>query len=213
MSTTTARTISARIVNSTTARRVTAAAIACAAGTGVALGQASDASAAQESTYDIPSVQPARIGQNGWHSDTGQYPKQPAMMGAMECDPGNPDGMTPVAARSWAYYDDTVTDNDDSADVSVTGWTSGAAALKAVTNDGTHCTLLAGWRPVGGGEYTRLFTDGAHAYAVVVQVGNLLVSVRTELPHAGLAAAKKQAVANAAKVAGKVLVNYPAAAG
>lgn len=196
-----------------TFRRVAVTTIVAAATvTGAVTAPAAMAASGSGSAYKIPSVQPKSIGGERVQYDSGQYAKMPAMSGAMVCDPGNPKGIRPVAGRDWSYYDpnNDVAGND--AELTITGWRSGAAAMKALSHDGTQCVLQDGWRQVGAGSSIyKLFTNGS-AYDAVVRVGNLLVSVNAEMPNSTPAAAKGTAQRAALRTAVNLAFHYPAGA-
>lgn len=163
-----------------------------------------------ENAYTIPNYASATVAGMPQHYDSGQYANMPAVTGAMACDPGNPDGISPVAGRQWAYYSGDGSLGSRNANVTVTGWTSGAKALNAITTDGTQCTLQEGWRQVDSTRFSRTLTNGTE-YAVVTRVNNVLVAVVAG-DQGSPAANKRVALGEAAKVTGRVVLNYPPAA-
>ncbi|MBB2892374.1 hypothetical protein [Flexivirga oryzae] len=186
-------------------------AVAAVTVTGVMTGASAHAETTARAPYKIPSVQPKTIGGEKVQYDGGQYADMPAMQGAMSCDPGNPKGIRPVAGRDWMYYDPANDFSGKSADLVITGWESGAAAMKAISNDGTQCVLLDGWRQVAATPGYKLFTNGV-AYDAVIRVGNLLVSVEAEAPSGTPAQAKQIAMSGASRAAVDLAFDYPAGA-
>lgn len=187
-----------------------AAAVATAAVLAGGVAATSASASDTENAYRIPNYASTTVAGMPQQDDSGQYAKMPAVTGAMACDPGNPDGISPVAGRQWTYYSGDGSLGSPNAITTVTGWTSGAKALNAISRDGTQCTLLDGWRQVDSTRFSKTLSNGDE-YAVVARVGNVLVAV-----HAGNqgspAANKRVATAEAAKVAGRVVLNYPPAA-
>lgn len=163
-----------------------------------------------ENAYTIPNYASATVAGMSQSYDGGQYAKTPAVSGAMACDPGNPGGISPVAGRQWSYYSGDGSIGSPNANVTVTGWKSGAKALNAITTDGTQCTLQDGWRQVDSTRFSRTLSNGEE-YAVVTRVNNVLVAVVTG-NQGSPAANKRVALGEAAKVTGRVVLNYPPAA-
>lgn len=191
-------------------RRTTAtAAVVAATAAGVLGGSSAHATTGPDVAYDIPSVQPRTIGGERVQYDGGQSAMMPAMQGAMGCDPGNPSGIQPVAGRDWMYYDAQNDSTNNNADLAITGWKSGAAAMKAISNDSTQCVLQDGWRQVAATPGYKLFTNGT-AYDAVVRVGNLLVSVEAEAPGGSPSEAKHMAQSGALRTAVQLALHYPA---
>jgi len=192
-------------------RAIITTAVAAVTVTGALTGASAHAATTPRAPYKIPSVQPKTIGGESVQYDGGQYANMPAMEGAMMCDPGNPKGIRPVAGRDWMYYDPADDVAGKSADLAITGWRSGAAAMKAISNGGTQCVLLDGWRQVTASPGYKLFTNGT-AYDAVVRVGNLLVSVEAEAPSGTPAQAKRMAMSGAVRAAVNLAFDYPAGA-
>ncbi|AKU18086.1 hypothetical protein [Luteipulveratus mongoliensis] len=185
-------------------------------GGGVAAAQTShaDTSHAQAATpaYNVPNVAPTKIAGQPIQWDSGQYDLMPAMS-AMTCDPGNPGGLSPVAGRMWDYYDGSNDLDQNTAEVHVTGWKDGRAALKALSNNGTDCVLNDDWREVNTGKADhKLFTNG-HDYEAVVRVRNMLVATEVSLPNGTAARARQIAQTQAQGAADKLASHYPSAAG
>lgn len=192
-------------------RAVISTAVVAVTATGAWSGASAQAATGSGIAYEIPNVQPKTIGGEHVQYDGGQYAEMPAMSGAMVCDPGNPSGIRPVAGREWSYYDPADDSAHNSADLAITGWKSGASALKAISNNGTQCVLLNGWHQVAAAPGYRLFTNGT-AYDAVIRVGNLLVSVEAEAPGRTPAQAKRMAMSGAARAAVNLAFDYPSAA-
>lgn len=191
----------------TTIRRTAVVSAALTAMGVTAFGPTADAAPATD--YPIPNVASRSIAGMPQHADFGQSPRVPAMSGAMVCDPGNPTGLTPVAGRSWMYWSGSGTIGDPSADVTVTGWKDGAAALAGIGSGKTHCLLQEGWHRTATTPLAQTYANGTER-AVVTRVQNLLVSVVADKGSgsASLAAARDEAT----KISGRLTLAYPPAA-
>lgn len=135
--------------------------------------------------WEIPDARPAGVAileELGAPQRLSNYPRTSAVPGLMACDPGNPDGVEPMAGQDAMFYSEA--GSGPTIDIQVTGWEDSAAAWDGLlTDDYMSCTWDGAGEPQPWpGEESdedRLIVPGTdgETMAAVVRQGDYLVSV------------------------------------